>query len=502
MQQNTIDNAQGATYNFVKNVVEQLAQKLGARQVPTDSEVAVRVVGEFSSGKTRVIRELLQEVIPQEFIPISSHEVQTRLPVEITYGESAELSLVKGTFGHIDREYVKTLSHFPQRQELEAYAHTEYSILLSIPEQRLLLQEGDGVSDTADPMRFCLIDTVGWNSEDNIDLNSEDYFSADWYNMALVYVTKAVRIDSQFNKDMVTKIVESFESGSLMPIRNMLPIICVITNCEKDEQHTMIQRMQKLFDSLMDERGIDKNTYPIHIMALEFNSMNDTEKKDFRENLWNAVLCDNPAKDVRDNALERALQAWPQEWHMEPYLKESLVVYERHAKALDCAYREDAYIAHMTRRRLDGLNVQEMRDHLRKKWLEQLSITDIEYTSFMHTPAVQLPVDHPLRPWWECYWLPKRDALVQKQRDFFEGMEKAIANFTEDVDDIAVYFVQHVSTLYTNAQMSTHGSFGKLCQTLLTWNSSLNMTASVSTLLALSLMEARYADTLQALQGK
>lgn len=65
-----------------------LAERLSRPAAPPDGLLSARVIGEFSAGKTRLLRELLGEVIPPALFPVSSLERQTRLPLEITYGEN------------------------------------------------------------------------------------------------------------------------------------------------------------------------------------------------------------------------------------------------------------------------------------------------------------------------------------------------------------------------------------------------------------------------------
>ena len=62
---------------------------------PEDSVVSIRVIGEFSAGKTRLIRELIKENVPSELLPVSSIEKQTYLPLEVTYGSVPKLMLIK-----------------------------------------------------------------------------------------------------------------------------------------------------------------------------------------------------------------------------------------------------------------------------------------------------------------------------------------------------------------------------------------------------------------------
>lgn len=75
--------------------VRQFGARMSAPAAPPDGVLTVRVIGEFSAGKTRFLCELLGSCIPIQLQPISSLERQTKLPLEITYGPAAELQLIE-----------------------------------------------------------------------------------------------------------------------------------------------------------------------------------------------------------------------------------------------------------------------------------------------------------------------------------------------------------------------------------------------------------------------
>ena len=75
-------------YHFAQQL-DQVTPKI------EDGVLTIRVVGEFSAGKTRVIREILKDKIPEPFLPISSQEAQTKLQLEISYGEQDQLFLIE-----------------------------------------------------------------------------------------------------------------------------------------------------------------------------------------------------------------------------------------------------------------------------------------------------------------------------------------------------------------------------------------------------------------------
>jgi hypothetical protein len=67
--------------DFVKTqlVVQSIyhfAQQLDQVTKIEDGVLTIRVVGEFSAGKTRVIREILKDKIPEPFYPLAHRKLK------------------------------------------------------------------------------------------------------------------------------------------------------------------------------------------------------------------------------------------------------------------------------------------------------------------------------------------------------------------------------------------------------------------------------------------
>ena len=63
--------------------LQSFAKKMEKETQLKDGCLTARIVGEFSAGKTRLLKELLNEVIPADLFPVSSIERQTKLQLEI-----------------------------------------------------------------------------------------------------------------------------------------------------------------------------------------------------------------------------------------------------------------------------------------------------------------------------------------------------------------------------------------------------------------------------------
>ena len=170
--------------NFQKTqiVTESLfdfSEKMGNAQTEiADGVLTARVVGEYSAGKTRVIREILANQIPQQYSPISSLEAQTRLQLEISYGQNNQLFLIEKSEDLDDAVIVEELTQFPSRAEVSQYNPDDYRLRLLINESRFILAKGDGYSDDNQPKKLFLIDTPGWNSgeDDLAEQDAHQYF--------------------------------------------------------------------------------------------------------------------------------------------------------------------------------------------------------------------------------------------------------------------------------------------------------------------------------------
>ena len=182
--------------------LQSFAGQLEAGSDLTDGVLTARVVGEFSAGKTRFLRELLGHLIPVPLYPISSLERQTRLQLEITYGKTPTLTLIERAEDYQPAKILKDLASFPERQELGVLDPMTHRLRLALNEHRLILNDGDGFSNDKSPKRLFLIDTPGWNSGDD-ELAERDASSilTGYHNLALIYVSQAARVDGALNAE-------------------------------------------------------------------------------------------------------------------------------------------------------------------------------------------------------------------------------------------------------------------------------------------------------------
>ena len=124
------------------SALQSFATHMTKFQQISDGLLTARVIGEFSAGKTRFLRELLGDSIPPALYPVSSLERQTRLPMEITYGPEPELTLVQRANDYEINDKARTLqtlTEFPDREATVQYDPLQHRLRLAIPENRLIL---------------------------------------------------------------------------------------------------------------------------------------------------------------------------------------------------------------------------------------------------------------------------------------------------------------------------------------------------------------------------
>ena len=237
------DPSQFPRSQTVHQALQAFADQMARSTAPSDGVLTARVIGEFSAGKTRLLRELLGELIPPALFPVSSLERQTRLQLEITHGEVPALTLIKREHDCHPAVVLKTLTQFPERDALADYNPLQHRLRLTLPEPRLILPSGDGFSDDASPKRLFLIDTPGWNSGDDV-LAEDDatQIMAGYHNLALVYVTDATRLQSEKNAERLLEFLEALAGADFLKDPTLL---FIVTHCPAKDADRMANLARK-----------------------------------------------------------------------------------------------------------------------------------------------------------------------------------------------------------------------------------------------------------------
>lgn len=468
----------------VFKAVRQFSECMSAPVVLPDSVLTVRVIGEFSAGKTRFLREMLAPRIPEALLPISSLERQTRLPLEITYAPQAELRLVERPHDAREGKELDRYTHFPQRAEVAAFDPMRYRLRLAIPEPRLILRKGDGYGEGA--KRLALIDMPGWNSGDDelAESDANTIMTGHW-NLALGYVCQASRLDGEWNQDRLAAFLEALAAADFIGDRYSL--LFIITQCPPEDRSRLEALARRRVLQAWSELGEDPEALDLLVLGAEFSSMTPEELQGFRNSCWQHLLA--PLQDHEEQPQHPwlpVLQGWPDEWAIRPRLLRTQQVLEQAGQMLARVRKDGDFLAGMNMYRLIGMGSQERYAKLQAAWLRQLgaSVQD----THVQLDALELPPDHPLHTWWASYWIPQLDATLEPVRRFFVSADLALQEIPADTPDLQHYLRSRLAGAFATAVSQMSNGFIRLVDTTRGLAGEAAPEKVVATLLTLSLL--------------
>lgn len=481
--------------------VEQAIRSIEAdffQQVPLDdATVSVRIVGEFSSGKTRLLREIFSEDIPPPLRPVSSLEMQTLVPLEVTYGETPQLQLIRRREDSDQAEVLSVLDGFPNRQELRALVSDpeEFRLRLQVAEPRLTLAEGDGYyEDSATPQRLRIIDQPGWNSEDEGDDWERLGLSGEWKNLALVYVCRAERLDSRQNQESLKLFLEAFLDGSLDAARERLPLLFVITNCPAEDRKKFTRLQEKRIDAHL---GGSAQRFPVKVVPVDFSTMSGAERAAFREEFWAHILSESPSPPLLGMGADAVIKRWPPEWALQPYLHHCLAWLGKLQGWISGLRAPNGFMRGRTMDFFGHASGQQLVESVRADWRKSLEnrAPGLTPEALQSLAVPDLPPDHCLRPWLDSYWLPRLTEPLDALKDFVSLADRSFNGVTPAVTDLEGWLEDRLGQAHARAQHALSPSFIHLCRMCRTLPEDTPPAALLGTLLAASLFEARYAET-------
>lgn len=494
---NTMTDTQALTGNIfprslaLQQFMQSFAGHMQSNTQLADGFLTARVVGEFSAGKTRLLRELLGELIPEPLFPISSLERQTRLQLEITYGETPELALIQREFDYSPSKQIRTLDHFPARNELAELDPWQHRLRLSINEPRLILQNGDGYSDDKSPKRLFLIDTPGWNSGDD-ELAEQDAASilTGFHNLALVYVSQAARLDGATNAEHLRDFMSVLADADFL---QQAKLLLVITTCPAQEAEHLKNRARKLVLQIWEELGREADELELDILPIDFQLATAAELQGLRERFWGSLLAPlgQSAQQVSCDPWSTYLNRWPAEWDIRPPLCETAQLLDRAEALLHRACHDGEFVAGMNMYRLLGLSKTALCDKVMTTWLRQL---DSDWAQLNDWSGPTLAESHPLQDWWHGYWQTELEQVFKPVRIFFKAAMHAIAQLNPETEDLQRHLQSELAKPYRQALSALDGSFVRLVRTAKALCTETATEKLIATLLTLSLLQARYED--------
>lgn len=477
----------------VHHALQAFADQMTHRATPSDGVLTARVIGEFSAGKTRLLRELFGPLIPPALFPVSSLERQTRLQLEITHGEVPALTLIEREEDYRPAVVLKTLANFPEREQLADYNPLLHRLRLALPEPRLILKSGDGYNtDDTRPKRLFLIDTPGWNSGDDLLAEGDAaQIMAGYHNLALVYVTDANRLDGAKNAERLLDFLQALADAEFLEDPTLL---FVVTHCPASEARHQQDRARKLVLTQWEKLGRDADELNLKLFCVEFHEMSNAQRQTFRDDFWQALLQPLGQTDKVADLWVSAIHHWPKDWDIRPALQHTGQILNQARHWLEQARKGDEFVAGMNMHRLRGLDAPGIVQRVRDKWLGQLSCSAADLTEFMTTTLHDLPAGHPLSAWWTHYWLVNIWQALEPVKAFFRQAEQAIAELTPKTEDLAAYLDAKLGPAHRQALAALENSFTALVETAQQVIPEPQAEKAIATLMTLSLLQARYAD--------
>ncbi len=481
------------------SALQSFATHMAKVQQISDGLLTARVIGEFSAGKTRFLRELLGDFIPPALHPVSSLERQTRLPMEITYGQEPELTLVQRANDYEINEKtftLKTLKKFPDREDTVQFNPLKHRLRLAIPDNRLILNNGDGYSDDKGAKRLFLIDMPGWNSGDDLLAESDaSEIMTGFHNLALVYVVSAVRLDSLKNSERLNNFLQAFSEANFVAAPHL---IIIMTHCLAAEASALQEKIKNQVNTMWDELG-EASQLSIDLLSIDFEEVTSVELETFRDEFWKSLLSPlgHPVAASSQHPWIHDIRNWPKNWLLEEPIAKTHVLLMQARAVLQAASQEENYLAGMNMTKLSGLSTPNIRERLQEVWSRQMRNTAVELNKPLHQNIPLLDEKHPLAAWWKMYWIPNLQIALQPIEKFLSSVSSTINKLTPDTPDLHKHLRQKLDPAYFKALQSTDSSFTLIIDILEKLPKTTPPEETLATLLKLSLLQMRYQDHLE-----
>lgn len=406
-----------------------------------DSALSIRVIGEFSSGKTRLVSEMIKERLPAELQPVSSLGRETFIPLEITYGPDVELCLVHWEDGgELSGELVETFQTFPTRQELEkeiSESEEKYRLRLSLPEPSLRTAS-DLVSGEQEASRIFLLDTPGWNSGELDEDRGRDLVG--YATTAVVYVCKAGRLSAAYHEEEFGILIDELESPEKMHPFDDIHLLLYITNWDDTpENEQALETFKERVEETVDKKDCFFRYQIKDPQAIDFETAEQTALDEFRRTFWEHLRQSLNQKETDDCGGSQEPEISPWDAFVElcngdgPGLVESAKAIESIVLALrellDNFFDGKSLVPAWNWTRLEAYSPDRRARKLFESWERRVAL-DNGALNLEDVESLKLSRNHPLSRWWNevILWelsqvLVATEELLQKMRYQFENLD-------------------------------------------------------------------------------
>lgn len=460
-----------------------------------DSVLTTRIVGEFSAGKTRLLRELLGDAVPEALAPISSRDAQTRLPLEVSYGPAPYLAVVERmSDGDQGKELVR-LDKFPAREEIDGLGYNAgaHRIRLCAPLEHMVLREGDGYEEHSQPSRMFLIDMPGWNSEDDAIAHeiAEVVREAD-FSLALVYVTNALRLDSSENRRHLRAFLVALGEAQRLAEQPMLSMI--ITHCGPVDADRMSPRANELVRTIWEEINNGPKPIALNIQCVDFNDMNQTQRAAFRQCFWQFLLAplaqESDAIEADSHPWSARIRGWPLEYDIRPRLTATRSLLDGLRQVAEGICKNGQFSIGLNMHQLTSFSQEEIQQRLRKKWAGKIHPEALTRAQTL-LESLPLQADHPLFNWWNDVWCEQARSMMVAMRTFCGHADAALAGINSETPHLQIHLQRALTVPHAELKGVLSSSFARLADETATLDAQ-PLDQIISTLFVLTAMQGQY----------
>jgi len=479
----------------INDGMRSFAERMESIPPLTDAVLTTRIVGEFSAGKTRLLRELLGDAVPEALAPISSGDAQTRLPLEVSYGPVPGLVVVERTSDGDQGKQLVRLKKFPAREEIDrlGYNAGAHRIRLYVPLEHMVLRQGDGYEEHSQPSRMFLIDMPGWNSgEDAIAHESAEVVRSADFSLALIYVTNAKRLDSSENRSYLRAFLVALKEAQRLAEHPMLSM--VITRCGPVDAERMSLRAHELVRTIWEEINNRPQPIALNIQCVDFNDMNQMQRTAFRHCFWQFLLAplaqESDAIEADAHPWRARIRGWPPEYDIRPRLAATRSLLDGLRQVADRVCKNGQFSIGLNMHQLTSLSQEEIQHRLRQKWAGQI---DPEALIRAQTLLESLPLQagHPLFNWWRDVWCEQARSMVTAMRTFCLHADAALAGINSDTPHLQTHLQSALTLPHAELKGALSSSFARLADETAALDAQ-PLDQIISTLFVLTAMQGQY----------
>lgn len=403
----------------------------------SDSSYCIRIVGEFSAGKSRFLAEMIRERMSESLLPASQLAPETTLPLEVTDGESERLTVIeRSTDFKTDVETLEVYDEFPTRRELEnsPYNPQEHRLRLTLEAPELVWSSDPIDGEDGQPTRVYLVDMPGWNDSESAEVDFELGESPP----AVIFVTAAHRLQSKAATERLMELAEELRFE--LPPGERLTLIPVVTHWEDSPKHrgvlsSVLDEIRSEFETIDDFQA--RLADPL---CIDFEGEGASEKiDDLRQRFWALIdETDPPSSEQQEGFTVDGIVDVVEDWQLRESFEQTVQLLEQGEQLLDDLGEPADPFSSLNATKLapsieENSHVEKLRSELprdlRKSTQGETSPHDIELP--------ELSGDHPLKPWWSRHYVPTIEPAIESLNQLSRSLSALPERFQKKIGSMS-----------------------------------------------------------------